>query len=155
MINLLSKMTSQLSKKEIDEIIRLKNTHWNYGRNSQKIFFKKKIKNKDMHNLLYLNKKLIGYTALRYSNYKNLKNKKINYLHFDTMIINKKFQKKNYSVLLMIFNNFIIRKKNKTSILLCNYSLISFYKKFNWKLLNKKILLSFKLTSDKYIMTYN
>jgi ribosomal protein L4 len=155
MIILFSKLTKELSANEINEIINLKDEHWKYGGKNQKKFFKKNLKNNDIHNLLYVKKKLIGYTALRHSNYKNQKNIIIKYLHLDTIIIKKDFRKKRYSILLMFFNNFIIKKNNKTSILFCNSNLINFYKKFNWKILKKFFILNIKSKPKKLTMVYN
>jgi hypothetical protein len=155
MINLFSKLTKDLSRNEINEIINLKDEHWSYGGKNQKKYFKKNLNNNDIHNLLYFKKKLIGYTALRHSNYKNIKNKTIKYLHFDTIVIKKRFRKKHYSVLLMFYNNFIIKKNNKISILFCNSNLINFYKKFNWKILRKFFILKLKPKSKKLTMVYN
>ena len=67
--HLLSKLTNQLSKKQIKMICRLKNIHWKFGIVAQKNWFKKNIKKNDIHNLLILNSKLIGYTLLRKRTY--------------------------------------------------------------------------------------
>jgi len=64
-LQILSKQTLELKSTEIKEICNLKNTHWNYGIKSNLIWFKKNVKKKDIHNMLYTNKKLIGYTLLR------------------------------------------------------------------------------------------
>jgi len=38
----------------------------------------------------------------------------------------------------MNFDNKIIRLNNKISFLICKKNMINFYKKFNWKILEKK-----------------
>ena len=43
------------------------------------------------------------------------------------------------SNLLMSFNNIIIKQSGFFSFLICSDKLVSFYKKNNWKRLNKKI----------------
>jgi len=65
MIHTKSLTYKHLSKKIILDICKLKNENWNYGLTSNLKWFKKKVKKKDIHNLLFLNKKLIGYTLLR------------------------------------------------------------------------------------------
>ena len=54
-----SKKTYELSKKEISKILELKDQSWSYGNLSQEKFFKKNIKKKDLHNLLFKSKKKI------------------------------------------------------------------------------------------------
>ena len=68
-----------------------------------------------------------------YFDYKK-KRKKIKYLHFDTLILDKKFRGKNLSTIFMNYINFIIQKKRKSSILYCDKNKIAFYRRFNWKI---------------------
>ncbi len=76
MINILSLKTSQLNKSLINNILKLKNTHWKNGMKSQANFFKKNISKNDIHILLFLKNKLTGYVLLRKKKY-ILKKKKI------------------------------------------------------------------------------
>ena len=56
----------------------------------------------------------------------------------------------------MNFNNKIITKNNKISILFCNNNLIKFYKKYNWNRLYKnKFILEDKELKKKNCLTYN
>ena len=139
MIILHSKNTARLSKFDLLRILKLKNSHWKYGLSSQKRHFKKVIKKKDLHNMLFYKKKLIGYTCLRKSSMK-FKNKNIKYLLLDTMIIDRKFRKKNYTDFLMNFNCSIIKFNKLSSILYCKKQMESFYNKYNWKTLNKNTI---------------
>ena len=153
MINLISKKTSELTKKEIQLITNLKKQKWNYGILTQLKWFKKNIKKNDIHNLLKINKKLIGYTALRicrvdHSDYKN-------YLLFDTLVIDKKEREKKYAELLMYFNNKIIKKKKKISFLICSKYMLKFYSKYDWKKINKVNFTIADHVSSKEGMTYN
>ena len=132
-----SKKTYQLSSKEINTICMLKNTYWKYSMKSQLDWFKKNIKKNDIHNMFYFKSQIIGYTLLR------IRSCKINtiikkYILFDTLILNKSFRKKKISSLLMNFNNELIKLNNKFSFLICEKKMINFYKKFNWKTLEKK-----------------
>ncbi len=143
---LISKETTKLTKKEILKICYLKNTHWKHGIKKQLDWFKNNIIDRDIHNLLLINKKIVGYTALKKRVYYSYQ-KKQNYLLFDTLIIDKKFRKKKLSGLLMYFNNEIIRKNNKLSFLICKSSQVNYYSKYNWeKLHNKK----FKVCDHKF-----
>ena len=122
--------------------------------NSQINFFKKNCKPNDINNLLYFKKNLVGYTLLRKRTfYEGLKKK--NYFHFDTLIVDKKFRDLRFSIFLMNFNNYIIKKNNFYSFLICEKKLINFYKKFNWKLENKKKIRIDSLKKNKNIMSYN
>lgn len=150
MLNIISIKTSNLNKKQINEIILLKNSHWKFTIKSQINFFKKEIKKNDLHNLLFFNKKLIGYNCLRWKIF-TIK-KKSNFLLFDTLIIKKKYRRKNYSSLFMNFINFIIKSNNIRSILICEPQLINFYKKYEWKILNEKIHPDFRVKKTKSYM---
>ena len=78
MIQLSSKKTNELNSVLINKILVLKNTHWSHGIKSQKEFFRKKVLANDLHNLLIINDKLVGYTCLRKKSY--IQEKKIIFL---------------------------------------------------------------------------
>ena len=141
MLTLKSVKSINLNKNILREILLLKQSHYKYRFDSQINHFKKNYKQDDLHNLLFFNGKLIGYTGLRKIKIKlDSKNKKI--FLFDTLILKKKFRKKSFSPILMSFNNFIIIKNKMPSFLKCNKDLINFYKKFGWKKIsNKKTIL--------------
>tara|TARA_B100000579_G_scaffold134666_1_gene109024 strand:- start:2919 stop:3434 length:516 start_codon:yes stop_codon:yes gene_type:complete len=140
-----SKKSYQLSMKEIKEICILKDSHYKFGTKSQNEWFRAHIKRNDIHNVILNNSELVGYTCLRK---KNVMINKIpnNYLRFDTLIIKRNYRKKGLSSLLMTLNNQIIKNNNMLSFLLCNKSVISFYKKCNWKILNSS---KYNLFEDK------
>lgn len=135
MNSLFSKQTQKLKKNEIKKIIILKNSFWKFNIKSQKEWFKKNVKKNDLHNLLFFNDKLIGYTLLRL---RKVKKTKIFYFLLDTMIVKKEFRKKSYGKLLMEFNNHLISLNNKIGFLICRKRETNFYKKFQWKNLSKK-----------------
>ena len=116
----------------------LKDKQWKYGTKLQLEWFENNIKKNDIHNLFYINSKLVGYTLLRKRIYKlkNLNNK-TQYLLLDTLVIDKKFRSMKLSNLLMNFNNTIIKHLGLSSFLICKDELINFYKKNNWKKLDK------------------
>ncbi len=101
---------SRLSKSLKKEIINLKKTYWNFSTQSQLAWFNKNIYINDIHNCLFLNKKLIGYTLLR-NRKMLLKDNKIKYFLVDTVMISKKFRDNSFGDLLMKFNNNLIKKK--------------------------------------------
>jgi predicted GNAT family N-acyltransferase len=148
MLTLKSVKSIHINKKILKQIILLKQSHYKYNFISQLEYFKKNYKKDDLHNLLFLNDKLIGYTGLRKIRIKlNSKSKKI--LLFDTLLLNKKLRKKSLSSILMSFNNFIIKKNKIPSFLKCNKELVNFYKKFGWKKTSKKLTILAKDKKEK------
>lgn len=140
-LKLITVTSAKLTKKIINEICILKNQYWKFSLDSQKNWFKKNVKTNDIHNLLFLKSKLIGYTLLRKRKCKLLNDhlyKKTTYLLFDTLIIHKKYRTKKFSNLLMNYNNKIIKKYSYFSFLMCNDNLIEFYQKHKWKKINNK-----------------
>ena len=137
--SLKSIVSDKLTNNEIEDICLLKDKQWKFGIKSQLKWFKNNIKKFDFHNLFYIKSKLVGYTLLRKRTCKieNLK-KNAHYLLFDTLVIDKKYRGMKLSDLLMSFNNTIIKQSGFSSFLICSNKLVSFYKKNNWKRLNKK-----------------
>lgn len=137
--SLKSIISDKLINKEIKEICLLKDRHWKFGIKSQLMWFKNNVKKYDLHNLFHIKSKLVGYTLLRKRTFeiKSL-NKKTQYLLFDALVIDKNYRGMKLSNLLMNFNNTIIKQSGFSSFLICNDELVDFYKKNNWKILNKK-----------------
>ena len=154
MIILESTKTKNLSKDQVNQICKLKDSHWRYGLKSQLDYFKKNIKSNDFHNCLYLNNKLIGYTVLRNRTYLK-SNKKQKYFYFDTLIILKKLRKQKLSSLLMIFNNKVINNHKKPSFLICDSKQINFYKKFSWVKIEKRYFKIMDHSFKSNCMFYN
>ena len=71
-----TKKTSDLSKKIVKEIYKIKDSFWKYGKNSQELWFRNNVKKNDIHNLLIYRNKLVGYTLLRKREMKVYKKKK-------------------------------------------------------------------------------
>ena len=63
--NLISLNTKKLNKDKVLQISKLKDSQWSFGLKSQLEWFKNNIKKNDIHNLLYIKSKLVGYTLLR------------------------------------------------------------------------------------------
>ena len=153
MIKVHSKKTNSLLKKEINSIVKLKNTHWKYGVKSNYNWFKKNIRNNDIHNLIFSNEELIGYTLLRKR--KIITNSYRKYIYFDTLIIKKKYRKKKFANILMSFNNKIIKKNKMIAFLICKKKMINFYKKNFWKFLDNKNFQIKDHSSKKSGMIFN
>ena len=133
-------ISEKLNNKVIKEICLLKDKQWKFGIKSQLKWFKKNIEKYDLHNLFYIKSKLVGYTLLRKRTFEiNNLDKNNKYLLFDTLVIDKKYREMKLSNLLMSFNNIIIIQSGFFSFLVCEDKLVNFYKKNNWKKLNKRL----------------
>ena len=152
MIKLISLKTYQLKEEQIRKILLLKNQHWNFGIASQLNNYKKKFHKSDINNCLYLNDELIGFTALKLRSFSK---NNMKYFLFDKLIIKKKHRNKNYSLILMDFNNFVIKNNDKSSFLICNKEMIKFYLYHGWKKLNKKEVIFSDFKTNKIPMCYN
>ena len=109
--------TSKLNKRQINEIISLKNLYWGFGEESQKIWFKKNALLNDTHNLMVVNNEIVGYTFLSNRNLKiyhlsKLKNN-LGYTLFSTLILKQKYRNYFYVSRMMNFNSGIILKKKR------------------------------------------
>ena len=132
--------TSELNKKQIDQILNLKNIHWKHGYESQLTWFKKNALLDDSHNLMLINNEIVGYTFLANRSLKmfhlNKINKKVSYTLFDTLILSEKYRNFFYVSKFMKFNSKIIYKKNNPSFLLCHEHNLKLYKFFGWSSLD-------------------
>ena len=64
-MNFLSIKSSDLNKKTINSICKLKDSQWIYGLELQLSWYSKNVKPDDLHNMIFINNELIGYTFLR------------------------------------------------------------------------------------------
>lgn len=126
------KKTNDLSKVEIDQIIKLKQTFWKQGVLSQKFFFLSSYKAKDMHFMLYNKSKLIGYNCLKFC-----ENTNCEFILLDSFIVSPIYQKKGISNILLAksLNTICLLKSN--SFLYANRKSVSLYKSFGWKTISK------------------
>lgn len=109
-MNFKSLKTRNLNKTLIKQICYLKNSYWKWDLKKQINWFNQNVKKKDIHNILYINKLLVGYTLLRLRKVL-INKKKFNYYYLDLMIIRKRFRRKKYGTIFMQYNNDIIKKK--------------------------------------------
>ena len=123
--------------------------HYDFSLQNQINWFKKNIKKNYLHNLLYLNDKLIGYNCLRVYGLNNNRN----FILFDTVVIKKKYRSLGYSKKILYKSNRIIKKKKIFGILFCKREMIIYYKKYGWKLL--KLNKNYKSKIKLSCMVYN
>jgi len=149
-------LTKKLKKDVILDICKLKNTHWKYGVRSQLKWFHEYIKDNDIHNLVYIKKKLVGYLLLRNRTFL-LKKKKLNYLYFDTLIVLKKYRGHKVAHKIIMTATKVIVKSKLHSMLLCEKKTEPFYKKNKWKKMFKKNvkILDHKFSKKISMMSFN
>ena len=148
-------LSSNLPKDLLTEISKLKNEHWKYTLKIQLNWFRNNIKKKDIHNCLFLNNNLVGYTCLRKRKLNFLK-KNFHFLLFDTLIIKKKYRKKRLGIKIMRYNNKIILKQNLPSFLLAVDKNVNFYHKNRWKKVsNQFTFIKHLVKKNKILMGFN
>jgi predicted N-acetyltransferase YhbS len=128
-----NKLTIKLKKKDILDIAKLKNSHWNFGISSQLSWFKNKnnVFKNDFHLFLKKDEKIIGYVQLGKRKY-ILNSKENNYYLFRTLIVLKKERNKKVAKKIMHEVSNFIKKKRLPGFLLCKKDLIKFYEKYGW-----------------------
>ena len=143
--DLVSIKTKDLKKNLMLSICKLKNSYWSWTIPKQLEWLKKNAKKEDINNIMVINNRLIGYTLLR-KRIAYVNNKPLKYFYFDSFLIDKRFRNKGYGRVLLLFNNKILKRLKKHSFLVCPKKTISFYSKYNWKILTKN---SFKIMDHK------
>src|SRR6056300_1524392 len=150
------KLTLRLKKKDILDIVKLKNSHWNFSISSQLSWFKNNnnVFKNDFHLFLKKNEKIVGYVQLGKRKY-ILNSKVNNYYLFRTLIVTKKERNKKLATKIMNEVSKFIKQKKLPSFLLCKKNLIKFYEKHGWIKFSKK---KFKVKDHKtslHGMIYN
>ncbi len=138
-MKLYKKTTSELTKKDIREIISLKNSHWNFGFSSQLSWFtnKKNVFNNDLHFFLKKKKKIIAYVQLgKRKCYMGLQQNK--YILFRTLIVSKLERGKNISQIIMNEVTEYVKIQKQSCFLLCKNKLTKFYKNYKFIKLDQK-----------------
>ena len=149
-------LKKKLTNNQIKEIINLKKKIWKFSYKSQLSWFKNNVKENDINFLLVHNKKLIGYCLIAEKN-TNLHNIKYVYL-LDSLIIEKKYSKKNFIFFLKFVKKFI---KKKICILVCQKKYFKLYNFFGWKKLEKRKInfvrnkSKISLKSNQFVLTLN
>ncbi len=139
--------TFKLIKKDIYQIINLKNSEWDYGIPSQLKWFndKKNVFKSDLHFYLKKNKRIVAYVQLGKRKYV-INSKSKNYILFRTLIVLKNQRGNNLSKKIMDEVVKFIKLKKKPCFLLCKKKLIKFYKKYGFEELERK---KYKLEDHK------
>lgn len=125
---------SEIGKDKLDDIIFLKKIHWDYSVEEHLNWMEVNLKMNDIHVLVYDKFDLVAYLNLVES-IVTIENKSYSFLGVGNVCT--KVKNKGYgSILIKEVDKYIIHK-NKAGILLCKDSLIGFYLKNDWELLDK------------------
>ncbi len=140
--------TKDLNLKLKSKIFNLKKQSWKYGLSEQKRWFEKNIRKEDLHILLKIREKLIGYNCLRL-----YKTGLIKYFLLDTIVIDKNHRFREIGSLLLNYNKVLSELNNNYIFLKSNIKTKKFYLKNNFRIIlrNKKEL--FFLYGNKFNKT--
>ena len=116
MLNLIKVKTKNLSIKQINKICKIKMQKWKFNFKSQKKFLLKNYDLDDIHQMVLIKDKIVGYNCLKFI--KNL-NKTI--IIFDSLIIDKNYRGMGISNMILLSSiNEIKNKKNSATYILIN-----------------------------------
>lgn len=126
---------SEITEKKLGDVIFLKNIHWPYSEDEHLNWIKKNLNFNDIHVLVYEESDLVAYLNLIESKV-TIENK--NHVFLGIGNVCSKVKSKGYGSLLIKEVDKYIVQQNKAGILLCKDSLVDFYLRNDWELLDKK-----------------
>ena len=130
---IVSKFSIHLNSKTLRLILNLKSLHYKYNFKQQKKWFNKNINKKDLHNLVYYKKSLIGYNCLRNLRIMKVNNKKVGKVKlFDTLVFKPNYRGRGFSDILLKKNIAQLNKTKLIGLLYCKKNMLGYYKKYNW-----------------------
>lgn len=141
---------SQIAQQEIQKIVDLKKIHWNYTSKEHLNWIERNIKAEDIHVLMFEKEELVAYLNL--INIEVIINNTIQPFVGIGNVCSSEKGKGYGSILIKEVNEYLLLQ-NQTGILLCKDTLLSFYSKNGWKLIDKnKVEADFSLF---YTMVFN
>ncbi|NQU31988.1 MAG: GNAT family N-acetyltransferase [Bacteroidetes bacterium] len=152
MIELKSISHSDISPREVEEIIKIKSLSWKYSFNEHEKWIKKNLKNADIHLMLFDGKNFIAYMNLISI---QLSTNNVFTGAFGVGNVCTKRRGRGYGSQLMEASNKFLVAIDMLGLLFCRPSLVHFYLEHGWELLDKEILkLDFE-NSNIDTMIYN
>lgn len=125
---------SQISQQELEKIVDLKKTHWNYSSDEHLNWIEQNLKTEDIHVLMFEKEKLVAYLNL--VNTEVLINVNVQAIIGIGNVCSAEKGKGYGSKLIKEVNQYLFQQK-KQGMLLCKDSLVGFYKKYAWILVDK------------------
>ncbi len=132
MLSLIKVKTKNLSIKQINKICKIKMQKWKFNFKSQKKFLLKNYNSEDIHQMVLIKDKVVGYNCLKFIN--NL-NETI--MIFDSLIVHKNYRKMGISSIILFSSINEILNKKKHCYLYSDKTLQKYYEKFGWTRINK------------------
>ncbi len=144
-------LQSQLTKKDLQKIIDLKKSHWNYTDEEHINWINENIIKDDIHVLMTNGENIVGYLNLIKTEV-ILNNQKQSFLGIGNVCASEKGI--GYGKALLFGVQKYLTENNYRGILFCKDFLVAYYKKIGWKLVSKSFVISEKYKSIN-IMFYN
>lgn len=143
---------SDVSRKELKEIIKVKTFAWPYSYNKQIEWIRNHLKESDIHVLLSHNNVFVAYLNLISI---DLKINGIMYSSLGVGNVCAKEKGKGWGKELMMQSNTVLVKENKIGLLFCKEVLVSFYALCKWGVIdNRKLIVGFN-NKDTVTMYFN
>ena len=157
-LKIIIKKNTNLKEEYFKKIALLKGQKWKFRIKSQMEWMKKNLKPLDVHIIIILGKKIVGYTMLRIRNLTINQKTRCKYIYFDTHIVDKKYRgklinNKRISKILMNKSKEIIKKKKLIGILHCEKKLVNYYLRNSWKVV-KKGKIKIKKKNKAFILVF-
>ena len=143
---------ADISKNELDEIIRIKSVAWPYPYEKQLEWISQHLKNSDLHLILLKNNEAVAYLNLIDIEIE-IDHKLYNAFGVGNVCAIEKG--KGYGNELMSQTNHYLLLNNKIGLLFCKEGLVSFYRKFGWNKVEKINLQMAFNSSNVVSMIYN
>ncbi|ARV09694.1 hypothetical protein BTO05_08580 [Winogradskyella sp. PC-19] len=139
---------------ELETICSIKDENWNYGLQNQLDWIKNNINDEDIHVIVEYNSRLIAYLNLVV---RQITIDKDNFEVFGigNVCVSKSKHKSGLGTQLMNYTKEYLKTESKIGILLCKDSLIKFYEKNGWRLIDTNKLGPSLKGAKVSVMTFN
>lgn len=148
------KKAFELLDNEMDEVIRLKQQHWDYDEASQRKWMLDNLCCEDRHILIYLDNVLFAYLNVVNVNV-HLDTKKVQMFGIGNVCVRKEMHHQGYGILIMGQANFWIVNQQGYGILLCKNKLADFYRTCGWEIIHCQSIVVGGVSFGGILMAYN
>lgn len=145
---------SEIIDSLLKEIAMIKDQHWTHGLESQLIWINHNIRKGDYHLCGFLDQKLVAYMAIVEVNVQ-IDSQMNLFLGLSNVCVSNEVSKKGFGSELVQQANSFISNQNRAGFLLCKDSLVPFYQKNSWSLIEYQNATIGGASYDKKIMLYS
>lgn len=124
-----------LSKKQLEDIVLLKEQHWPHGILSQKNWIAENFEENDIHLILYHQDAPVAYASLNQI-LCTIDSKQEPVLGLGSVCVARSCQKQGLGKVIVESANQYIAEHGKTGLLLCHKELTEFYSRYGWSNMN-------------------